>query len=99
MKFVYDSSDFPQGKSHSCWLLANGLGGFASTSEIFSVTRNDQGLLIAADSPSQRRRIGTSSCPPRTLPTAPLRKTGGGTCPPFSGMMGPAGTIRRGVYP
>ena len=57
MKFVYDSSDFPQGKSHSCWLLANGLGGFASTSEIFSVTRNDQGLLIAADSPSQRFQL------------------------------------------
>ena len=57
MKFVYDSSDFPQGKSHSYWLLANGLGGFASTSEIFSVTRNDQGLLIAADSPSQRFQL------------------------------------------
>lgn len=38
----------------TCWLLANGLGGYASTSAAFSVTRNDQGLLIAAETPNQR---------------------------------------------
>lgn len=37
-----------------CWLLTNGLGGYASTSAAFSVTRNDQGLLVAAKTPNQR---------------------------------------------
>ena len=32
----------------NCWLLTNGLGGYASTSAAFSVTRCDQGLLIGA---------------------------------------------------
>ena len=56
MKFVYDQKDIltlPQAEG-TCWLLANGLGGYASTSAAFSVTRNDQGLLVAADTPSQR---------------------------------------------
>ena len=56
MKFVYDRKDIltlPQAEG-TCWLLANGLGGYASTSAAFSVTRNDQGLLVAADTPSQR---------------------------------------------
>ncbi len=41
----------------NCWLLANGLGGYAGTSGIFSVTRRDQGLLIGARSPSLRRNL------------------------------------------
>ena len=56
MKFVYgkqDMSSQPQAEEH-CWLLANGLGGFASTSAAFSVTRCDQGLLVAAKTPNQR---------------------------------------------
>ena len=56
MKFVYDRKDIltlPQAEG-TCWLLANGLGGYASTSAAFSFTRNDQGLLVAADTPSQR---------------------------------------------
>ena len=50
MKFVFDKRDLTtleQIQSH-CWLLANGLGGYASTSGAFSVTRCDQGLLIGA---------------------------------------------------
>ena len=56
MKFIYDKQDMPSQPraEETCWLLANGLGGFASTSAAFSVTRNDQGLLIAAKTPNQR---------------------------------------------
>ena len=56
MKFVYGKQDMlsqPRAEE-TCWLLANGLGGFASTSAAFSVTRCDQGLLIAAKSPNRR---------------------------------------------
>ena len=56
MKFVYGKQNMPsQSQAEAaCWLLANGLGGYASTSAAFSVTRNDQGLLIAAKTPNQR---------------------------------------------
>ena len=54
MKFVFDSFPTLESGEKSCWLLTNGLGGFASTSVGFSVTRADQGLLIAAESPSKR---------------------------------------------
>ena len=56
MGFVYDRQDLAtQPRAEAvCWLLANGLGGFASTSAAFSVTRCDQGLLLAAQSPSRR---------------------------------------------
>ena len=50
MAFVFERQDMPtleQAQSH-CWLLANGLGGYASTSAAFSLTRCDQGLLIGA---------------------------------------------------
>ena len=56
MKFVYGKQDLATqalAEGH-CWLLANGLGGFASTSAAFSVTRCDQGLLVAAKTPNQR---------------------------------------------
>ncbi len=54
MKFVFDGfSELERGEKN-CWLLTNGLGGFASMSVGFSVTRADQGLLIAAESPSRR---------------------------------------------
>lgn len=50
MKFVFGKQDMTTSRraQENCWLLTNGLGGFASTSAAFSVTRNDQGLLIAA---------------------------------------------------
>ena len=54
MKFVFDSFPTLESGEKNCWLLTNGLGGFASTSVGFSVTRADQGLLIAAESPSKR---------------------------------------------
>ena len=38
-----------------CWLLANGLGGYMSASAAFSVTRCDQGMLVAAvTAPNER---------------------------------------------
>ena len=46
MKFVLEKQEVAV--QSNCWLLANGLGGYASTSAAFSVTRCDQGLLIAA---------------------------------------------------
>ena len=52
MKFVFDSFPTLESGEKNCWLLTNGLGGFASTSVGFSVTRADQGLLIAALTPS-----------------------------------------------
>ncbi len=56
MRFVYDKGDMPtlERAEENCWLLANGLGGYASTSAAFSVSRCDQGLLIAARSPNRR---------------------------------------------
>lgn len=56
MKFVYDKRDMSsrQQAEGTCWLLTNGLGGYASASAAFSVTHNDQGLLVAAKTPSQR---------------------------------------------
>ncbi len=54
MKFVFDSFPTLESGEKNCWLLANGLGGFASASVGFSVTRADQGLLISAESPSRR---------------------------------------------
>ena len=56
MRFHFDREELcsqpPVGRT--CWLLTNGLGGFASASAIFSVTRCDQGLLLAGQSPSRR---------------------------------------------
>ncbi len=56
MRFTFDRAELsapPHGEGN-CWLLANGLGGYMSTSAAFSVTRCDQGLLVAARSPSRR---------------------------------------------
>ncbi len=56
LRFTFEKNELTtQGSAErNCWLLTNGLGGFASTSPVFSVTRCDQGLLIAAKSPSRR---------------------------------------------
>ncbi|MBP3478505.1 MAG: glycogen debranching enzyme family protein [Oscillospiraceae bacterium] len=50
MRFVYGKQDMPDAvrAQENCWLLTNGLGGFASVTGAFSVTRSDHGLLIAA---------------------------------------------------
>ena len=53
MRFTYTKEDLA-GSGATCWLLTNGLGGFMSTGADFSVTRCDQGLLVAAASPSRR---------------------------------------------
>ena len=57
MKFVFEREAFAtaaRAQSH-CWLLTNGLGGYASASAAFSVTRCDQGLLIGAEEAPSRR--------------------------------------------
>ena len=50
MKFVFGKQDMTCAAraQENCWLLGNGLGGFASTTAAFSVTRNDHGILVAA---------------------------------------------------
>lgn len=57
MKFIYGKQDMQtlEQAQQNCWLLANGLGGYASTSAAFSVTRGDQGILIAAETAPSRR--------------------------------------------
>ena len=50
MNFIFGRQDMPdlsRAQEH-CFLLANGLGGYASLSGAFSMTRADQGLLVAA---------------------------------------------------
>ncbi len=56
MIFKFDRRDFPDRAraGETCWLLSNGLAGYMSTTGAFSVTRCDQGILIAAQSPSRR---------------------------------------------
>ena len=57
MKYVFEKQDFSslERASSHCWLLTNGLGGYASASAAFSVTRCDQGLLIGAVEAPHRR--------------------------------------------
>lgn len=57
MKFIYGKQDMPtlRRAQEVCFLLPNGLGGFASASAAFSVSRGDQGILVSAETaPSQR---------------------------------------------
>ena len=56
MTFTFDREELSalDRAEKTCWLLTNGLGGFASASAAFSVTRCDQGLLLAAESPDRR---------------------------------------------
>ena len=50
MKFIYGKQDLRSLKraQENCFLLTNGLGGYASVTSAFSVPRCDQGILIAA---------------------------------------------------
>ncbi len=50
MKFVYGQQNMGNLRraQENCILLSNGLGGFTSVSAAFSVSRNDQGLLVSA---------------------------------------------------
>ena len=50
MDFIYGRQDLPtlSRAQENCILLTNGLGGYASVSAAYSVTRSDQGLLVAA---------------------------------------------------
>ena len=50
MRFVYGRQDMPDVRraQENCFLMGNGLGGYASLSAAFSMTRCDHGLLVAA---------------------------------------------------
>lgn len=50
MRFVYGRQDMPDRAraQEGCILMTNGLGGYASLSHAFSMTRADQGLLVSA---------------------------------------------------
>ena len=50
MKFIFGRQDMPSlaRSQEQCYLCANGLGGYSSLSSAFSMTRGDQGLLVAA---------------------------------------------------
>ena len=50
MRFVYGRQDMPDllRAQEQCYLLTNGLGGYSSLSAAFSMSRGDQGLLMAA---------------------------------------------------
>ena len=50
MKFAYGKQDMTDlaRAQENCFLLTNGLGGFASMTGAFSASRNDHGILIAA---------------------------------------------------
>ena len=50
MRFVFGKQEMRTlaRSQESCFLLTNGLGGFASLTAAYSANRCDQGLLIAA---------------------------------------------------
>lgn len=50
MNFIYGRQDMPSlsRAQENCFLLTNGLGGYASLSNAFSMTRSDHGLLVSA---------------------------------------------------
>lgn len=57
MRFVYGKQDMPtwERSQEVSFLLANGLGGYASATAAFSVPRCDQGILVAAvKAPNER---------------------------------------------
>lgn len=69
MKLIYGRQDMPSlsRAQENCFLCANGLGGYASLSAAFSMTRGDQGLLVAARvAPNDRvnlvARLGERLC-------------------------------------
>lgn len=50
MPYIFGRQDMPTlaRAQENCYLLTNGLGGYSSLSAAFSMTRSDQGLLVAA---------------------------------------------------
>ncbi len=50
MKMIYGRQDMPtfDRAQENCYLMTNGLGGYSSLSAAWSMTRGDQGLLVAA---------------------------------------------------
>ena len=50
MNFIYGRQDMPSlmRAQENCFLLTNGMGGYASLSAAFSMSRSDHGLLVAA---------------------------------------------------
>lgn len=69
MDFIYTRQDMPtlERAQENCFLCTNGLGGYASLSHGFSMTRGDQGLLISARTAPNHRlnlvaRLGEELC-------------------------------------
>ena len=65
MRFLYGKQEMRDltRSQESCFLLTNGLGGYASLTAAYSVNRCDQGLLISAvKAPNERVKIGRASC-------------------------------------
>ena len=58
MRHVFSRQTLPDlaRAQEGCFLLTNGLGGYASLSTAFSMTRADQGLLVSAVTPPNVRR-------------------------------------------
>ena len=57
MRFLFGKQDMRtlERSQENCFLLTNGLGGYASLTAAYSVNRCDQGLLISAvKAPNER---------------------------------------------
>ena len=57
MRFISGKQDLRSGirAQENCFLLTNGLGGYVSVTNAFSVPRCDQGILVAAvKAPNER---------------------------------------------
>ena len=108
MRFIYDKRDMPalDRAEENCWLLANGLGGYASTSAAFSVSRCDQGVLVAAETPNRRSGLvhrlsetltmagGTVFLSSQRFAGDAPRRTAGGGWSPSCSTVSPPGSIR-----
>lgn len=57
MRFIYGQQDMPDllRAQETCCLVTNGLGGYASVSAAFSVSRGDQGILVSAKTAPNER--------------------------------------------
>ena len=58
--YIFRPGGYPQGTSRE-WLIANGIGGYASSTVVGANTRAYHGLLVAAMSPPIERRLLLSS--------------------------------------
>lgn len=108
MRFVYGKQEMRSlsRSQESCFLLTNGLGGYASLTAAYSANRCDQGVLIAAQkAPGERvtlvhrlRETLTVDGKPywlstSSLPTAPSRRMASATSASSHLKISPIGAI------